>query len=72
MMFLFGNLSARDARTIPGSARASRAVSGALAGNTMQSNHSRPVAKLPMIFTSAAVRRERRAVHTRRVRSPIL
>jgi hypothetical protein len=34
MMFLFGNLSARDARTIPGSARASRAVSGALAGNT--------------------------------------
>jgi hypothetical protein len=71
MMFLFSNLRARDSRTLPGSARASRAVSGALAENFLGNNCLLALAPLFEISTSEAARRGRRAEHARRMRSQI-
>jgi hypothetical protein len=55
-----------------GSARASRAVSGALAGNSLAANGSVVFALLLDDSTLMAARRGRRAQHAKRVRCPIL
>ncbi|PYK36604.1 MAG: hypothetical protein DME60_14510 [Verrucomicrobia bacterium] len=71
MRFLFPNFLACDARTLPGNARASRAVTGALAGNSRYANRSRAFTVSLNISTPGAARRGRRAEQARRVRSPI-
>jgi hypothetical protein len=72
MVIGFLNFPAPESRTILGSARASRAVSGALAGSSQDTICSSVLAVLVEIATRKAGRRGRRAGHARRVRSPTL
>jgi hypothetical protein len=69
---LFPNYPTRDVRIFLGSARASRAVSCALAGNSLEGNDSIVLTRLFDGSALIAARRGRRAGHARRVRSPIL
>jgi len=71
MSLATSTVAVHDSRRL-GSARASRAVSGALAGNSLKGNDSMVVALLFDGSALIAARRGRRAEHARRVRSPIL
>jgi len=71
MSLVISTVAARDSRVM-GSARASRAVSGALAGNSLEANDSMLLTPPFGGFTVVVARRGRCTGHARRVRSPIV